>query len=222
LSEKLDKKIDKAGYPRRWWAPGRPGPLRQGDLGIAYSHQLRARSDKPAPGPPEVVSAKVPFLGPHTDHEIKAGDLNLTVRLWPSWVMVLDQTCELLRRDDNDSRLWVAPVVFEPMWSGSHWSLIRDRKVAGYVYLPPLSEDEIARAGARGWPPDTEAAVVLGSASTITPKIFTKTLFGTSDMFRHEVQREMVLYHSVRDWKRASQADELLGLRISVSETDET
>ena len=223
MTEQLNKKIDKAGYPRQWWAPAKPGALRQGDLGIAYTHQLRARSDRPGPGLEETANAKIPFLGPHTDHDIEVGDANLTVRIWPSWVMVLDQTCELLRRDNADSRLWVAPVVFESLWPGPHWSLIRDRKLAGYIYLPPLSQEEIDRAGAKGWLSDTQAAVVVASATTITPKILTKTLFGTSDMFRHEVQTQLVLYHSIRDWKRGSQADELHGLRIAdISETGET
>jgi hypothetical protein len=181
--------------------------------------------DRPGPGPKEVATTKVPYLGEYLDRSIDVDGLKLVIRVWPRlWLTVLSPTCELDKRDANDSRLMLAPIVFRPMWDGRHWDQIRDGSALNYAYLPPLTELEHKEKEyeAKGWPAGVEAAAVLGSGTLLSLGMLGSPRFGMTAAMRSVFQQRLVLWQSVRDWKRASQFKQLIGKRIAdVMETGE-
>jgi hypothetical protein len=223
LSE--ESKLAEAGYPRNLYSAAVKSQYRQGDLCYGYFHQLRSNRDAVGPGPkdPAVVSPKVPYLGEYrdVDVDIPSGP-RLTLRVWAGWVMVLEQSCELIAQDAQDSRLQVAPVVFRTQWDGDHWSYIRQGTAPGYFYLPAMSESDLKRFRIKGWLPDTPAAVAMKSATPITPSLAGSSRFGLSNEMRGLLQARLVDFWSVRGWRRAANLDTLVGKTIkAIFETDE-
>ncbi len=91
-----------------------------------------------------------------------------------------------------------------------------------YAYLPPMEDEEQARIGAKGWPTVTEGAVVFGSSTLISRSLAGVPRFGMTPEMRSYFQRRIVLWASVRDWKRAAQHDQLVGKTIrAVDDTGE-
>lgn len=164
----------------------------------------------------------MPPLGKYETVSIEAFGIPLDVRVWECWVMILTQGCDLEHPDPNDSRLLVAPVVFEPKWRGKHWARILRGDVPGFLYLPSMSAEEKDRAGAKGWPADEEAAVVLGSACVISRGASRPPAFGLSPDMRALLQERLVVYWSVRNWTTPKQFELLKGKRISyIQDTEE-
>lgn len=217
-------------YPPRLYRAKDAERYRQGDLCLAYFHELRATDDAPGPGGEDVTGRNIPFFGDFEDHELptnigsKKNPRHLVLRVWRGWVMILNQGCDLERLDENDSRLLVAPIVFKAKWPGdSRWKQIREGAAPGFVFLPPMRESDKSRTGSqKGWPSEVEAAAVLASATTIGRRVAGESSFGLSSEMQHVLQQRMVTYGSVRDWKAASQRKEIIGKQImEVSETDE-
>lgn len=218
-----ESKLAAAGYPRTVYSSATKGELRQGDLCYGYFHQLRARKDRPGPGSKEGRSFKLPYLGLFEDFPIEAGEAKLVLRLWAGWVMILDQTCEIVQEDPDDSRVIVAPIVFESTWPGTHWSQIRDGTAPGYYYLPPLSDEEKRRWSAPpGWLSGTPAAVALRSVCGVTKALARVPLFGLSPEMRGLLQARLVDFYSVRGWRRGRDLNDLVGMEIrTIWDTDE-
>ena len=211
-------------YPPRLYRAKALGRYRQGDLCLAYFHQLRTPNDAPGPGAEDVTGRNLPFFGEATDHPFKLEKRNLELRVWTGWVMILNQGCDLERLDDNDSRLIIAPVVFKTKWPGDvRWSQIRDGAAPGYMFLPAMREADRNRTGSpKGWPQGVEAAAVLSSTTTIGRRVAGEPAFGLSSEMQHLLQQRLVSFFSVRDWKAAKQRKEILGKQIlEISETDE-
>lgn len=215
------------GYPQHLYSPAQAGTLAQGDLCVAFVHQLRTAKDVAGPGDEEHMAEKVPYLGPYEDHDIVFGaqaaqPRKLVVRIWPCWAMVLFQSCELDHQDSADSRVVVAPVVFKPKWPGDHWGSIRDGSKAGYLYMPAMDRNTQGRVTARGWPPDTDAAVCLASASAVSHRVLGAAKFGLSPDMTMVAQQRLVSFFSIRDWSRTEHPDILEGKRVvSVLRTSE-
>lgn len=216
-----------AGYPQDLYAPAQAGALAQGDLCLSFVHQLRTTKDAAGPGDEDHMAEKVPCLGPYEDHDIVFGadsgqPRKLVLRIWPCWVMVLFQSCELDHQDPVDSRVVVAPVVFRPKWPGDHWGAIRDGGKAGYLFLPGMDRNTQGRVKARGWPPDTGAAVCLASASAVSHRVLGPAKFGLSQDMTMVAQQRLVTFFSIRNWSRTEHADILEGKRVvGVARTSE-
>jgi hypothetical protein len=216
-----------AGYPQDVYAPAQAGALAQGDLCVAFSHQLRTAKDARGPGDERQMTEKVPYFGPYEDHDIVFGadsgqPRKLVLRIWPCWAMVLLQGCELDHQDPADSRIVVAPVVFRTKWPGGHWGGIRDGSKAGYLYLPPMDRNTQGRVKARGWPVDVDAAVCLASATAVSHRVVGPAKFGLSQDMTMVAQQRLVTFFSIRDWSRTEHADLLEGKRVvSVARTSE-
>lgn len=208
-----------AGYPQQIWSPARP-ELRQGDLAVTFCHQLRAaKNDPEGPGPADAATEKIPYFGDYQDIPVTYGQApdnrNLVLRVWPCWAMVLFQSCELDHQEEDDSRVLVAPIVFEPKWPGDHWGPIRDGQRAGYLYLPPMESTELPALKARGWPTDTHAAVALASASVISKRLLTpKGRFSLSPHMTMVAQHRLVSFFSMRNWSRSEHADIMEGMKV--------
>lgn len=212
-----------AAYPSRRYRSASSG-FRQGDICLAFTHQLRTPKDSPAANE-HVESEKVPYFGEPQIEEISVGGRRLQVLVWTSWVMVVAQSCELEHQDPADTRLLVAPIVLRSQWDGPQWDRIRSGRAPGFVLLPPPSQKERAeaRGGIRGWPEDVEAAVVLGSTALASHRCAGTVAFGLSLEMQHLLQSKLVDFWSVRGWKSFAQRDELVGKTIvAISETDET
>jgi hypothetical protein len=150
------------------------------------------------------------------------GGTKLAVRVWDAWAAVLNPTCELDKQDTNDSRLLLAPIAFQSLWSGSHWTQIAGDEALSYGYLPPLSAAEQTRVGAQGWPPDIAAAVVMGSANLVSRRLAGLPRFGMTAEMRSRFQQRLTLWLTVRDWQAAHRFRQLIGHRIAdVVETRE-
>lgn len=211
-------------YPPQLYRAKDSTSLRQGDLCFAYFQQLRTPKDAAGPGDEAVEGRDVPFFGPSTDHPFKLAERNLVLRVWPSWVMVLNQGCDLERQDENDARLIVAPVVFRSKWPGDErWRQIRSGSAPGYLFLPLPREGDLSRTGKlKGWPPGVEAAVAFSSTTTISRMVAGAPAFGLSLEMQHLLQQRIVTFFSVRDWKAAKQREEIIGKQVrAISETDE-
>jgi hypothetical protein len=207
------------GYPQDLYAPAKAGALAQGDLCIAFVHQLRTAKDALGPGDEKHMTEKVPYLGPYEDHEIAFGQSTgqprkLVLRIWPCWAMVLFQSCELDHQDPADSRVVVAPVVFRSKWPGNHWGAIRDGSKAGYLYLPGMDRNVQGRVKARGWPADIDAAVCLASASAVSHRVLGPAKFGLSQDMTMVAQQRLVTFFSIRNWSRTEHADIIEGKRV--------
>ncbi len=212
-----------AAYPPRRYRAAAASGYRQGDICWAFAHQLRTPRDTPAANE-RVESEKVPYLGePHVE-ELRVGDRRLQLLVWTCWVMVVAQSCELEHQDPSDTRLAIAPIALRSQWDGPQWDRIRSGRAPGFVLLPPptVSERGDCGGGMRGWPTDTEAAVVLGSTTLASPKSTGRVAFGLSLEMQHLLQAKLVDFWSVRGWKSFAQRDELIGKTIlEISETDE-
>src|SRR4051794_28302565 len=102
---------------------GRSGKrLNQGEIVLGFHHQLRGRSgERRAPGPDDYKSQGIPYFGEAQDRAIEVvlptGDTTqLVVRCWYGAYVVLHQNCEIDQCDPEDSRLKIAPIVFEAQW----------------------------------------------------------------------------------------------------------
>lgn len=222
-SEAADAYLD---YPANLYRAKEPSRLRQGDLCYGVIHQLRTSKDNPGPGDESASTLKVPFFGePLADEQLKIGQRNYQLRAWAAWLMILNQGCELSRPDPDDSRILVAPIVFRSKWpSDDRWRQIREGSAPGFVFLPPMRENDMSRTqNPRGWPEEVEAAAVLSSVTTVGRRVLDEVAFGLSSEMQHILQRQIVSYFSVRDWKSFKQRDEVLNKEIlAISETDET
>lgn len=216
-----------AGYPQDIYAPAQAGALAQGDLCLAFVHQLRTGKDAVGPGDEEDMAEKVPYFGPYEDHDIAFGadtgqPRRLVLRIWPCWAMVLFQSCELDHQDPDDSRVLVAPVVFRTKWPGDHWGPIRDGAMAGYLYLPGMYRNTQGRVKAHGWPRETDGAVCLASTSAVSHKVLGPAKFGLSQDMTLLAQQRLVTFFSIRNWSRTEHADILEGKRVvAVQRTSE-
>ena len=208
-----------SGYPQDIYAPTQASALAQGDFCLTFVHQLRTGNDVPGPGDEEHMAAKVPYFGPYEDHDVVFGShapqpRKLVLRIWPCWAMVLFQSCELDHQDSDDSRVVVAPVAFRSKWPGDHWGAIHDGSMAGHLYLPSMDRSTQARIKARGWPPDTDAAVCLASASAASHRVVGVPRFGLGQGMTMLSQQRLVTFFSIRNWSRTEHADILEGKRV--------
>jgi hypothetical protein len=148
--------------------------------------------------------------------ELKVGERRFVVRAWVSWVAVLSQSCEFVNRNPSDTRVHVAPVVFRHAWPGEQWSVIRDASAAGFLYLPKLTEKDRQKGGGStdAWP-DDEAAIVISSSTLVSLTVLSGPRFSVTLGMQHLLQRQVVSFFSVRDWKSDRQRDELIGKRIT-------
>lgn len=220
------KRLAEAGLPRRIWSRPLGGRLRQGDLVWTHVAQLRAEGSPAGPGgaAQDGYGDKTPYLGEPADIPLAEAP-GLVLRTWFCWAMVLEQTCEITWKEKVDSRLLVAPVAFADKWQGSeHWSRIRQGTLLGFVYLPAMDAQTRKRLKVgEGWPLEVEAAVCLGSTTVTSTELMGEPVFGLHSDTRHYLQERLVRFWSVRGWKGAGQAQELVGKRITaVSETDES
>lgn len=197
--------------------------LRQGDLCFGTWHQLRATAGDPrGPGPADIASHKVPYCGDYVDHPIVVRDALFQIRLWSGWVMILEQSCEIIRNHPEDSRVQVAPVAFEQTWPGAHWDPIRLSSVPGYFYLPQVDDADRKRYGLTEAWLDSEAAVVLKSTCTVTASLLGRPCLSLSPAMRALLQAKLVDYWSVRGWTRDQALDQFVGMRIrAIQKTDE-
>jgi hypothetical protein len=78
--------------------------------------------------------------------------------------------------------------------------------------MTPLEQKEL---GAKGWPTDVEAAVVLGSGNLVTGSLAGSPRFGMKAAMRIRFQERLVLWQSTRGWKSATQYNHLKGKRIA-------
>jgi hypothetical protein len=221
LTEPLEQTYE--GYPSRRYRAASTGKYRQGDICYGFVHQLRAPKDSPA-ADVEIESEKIPFLGQPRIEDIRVGERRLQLVVWPTWMMVVAQSCEIEHADPQDTRLLAAPIVFRSQWDGPQWDRIRSGRAAGFLMLPPPSVDERSACGGqiRAWPSGVEAAVALGSTTLASPRVAGAVAFGISLGMQHLLQAKLVDFWSVRGWKSFAQRDELVGKIIrEISETAE-
>lgn len=142
--------------------------VRQGDIALAESVQLRARSgDRLGPGPEDRATEDLPYFGEHSDVPFDipraGGGVDARVlRVWQVPVLVLHQNCEIEFGSSDDSRLVVAPITTPETWPEGPWGIIRANRLPGYLYLPNLPAAEAARLNVDlAW---GDGAVVLASS----------------------------------------------------------
>lgn len=174
------------------------------------SAQLRTPKD--TDGAP---TGLVPPIADSTDAELRLGERRFVIRTWVSWVAVMSQSCEFVNRNSTDSRVHLAPVIFRQAWDGDQWSVIRDGTAAGFLYLPKLTDKDRTRSGGstRGWP-DDEGAIVISSMTLASERVLTGPRFSLTTNMQAALQRQLVSFFSVRDWKADKQREELVGKRI--------
>ena len=188
--------------------------MRQGDFAHSYVSQLRVDDDRKGPGPDDLEGWKVPYLGEWADHDLVVGDQKIKVRVWSTWVAIVAQTCELDNQVADDSRVLVAPVAFGSLWDKGQWSDLRSNRAFGYFYLPPMSSEDREKLKARGWPADTESAIVFGNTTVISRQLVGPPVFGVDARIRGLLQEKLTLFWTVRDWKQDARASELEGMTI--------
>lgn len=129
--------------------------------------------------------------------------------------MLLEQSCEIAQKDPHDSRLLIAPVVFRKHWDGPFWKGIRSSAAPGLLFLPPMTTTERERYDVRGWPLNTDAAVVLESTTCVSRELVASGVaFGLSGQMRAVLQAKLAEFWSVRGWMRSGHRDTLVGKRI--------
>lgn len=201
----------------------------QGDIVFGFHHQLRGRSaERRAPGPDDYISPGIPYFGEAQDRLIEVvlpdgGTTQLVVRLWFGPFVVLHQNCEIEQCDPEDSRLKIAPIVFEKLWPDGPWDLIRSGTLPGYLYLPDINPAE--RAASEFEPEWGDAAVVFASATASSKGLANKknrTLRLSAEMIPL-LQEAQVRADSVRGWASIEDEQNWVGKRITaVEETAET
>ena len=200
----------------RWWSGAAKSGLRQGDLLVGYHHQLRSRSgDVAGPAEETVASAKLPFLREYDDVDVTLRGADLTLRVWRNWVMVVEQSCELAQKDSNDSRILVAPVVFRAHWDGPQWTAIRRGQVPGLAFLPPIDAATATRYAIKGWPENSDAAVMLESTTCVSRMLTPGAVFGLSGDMRARLQAKLSDFWTIRGWMRDKWAQSVTGKRIA-------
>jgi hypothetical protein len=217
-----------ARYPNTvYLRPPKKG-LVQGDIIVGFHHQLRLPGEeRKSPGPEDYKSKGIPYFGEHQDRDIKAvlpdgsSTRTLTVRLWNGMFIVLHQNCEITQGDEQDSRIRVAPIVFEEAWPEGPWGEIRQNRLPGYLYLPDLTAEEREATGYTGsW---GEAAVVFPSATLSSTGIaFKGKILRLSSHMIPLLQETQVRADSVRGWASIDDKEQWEGRRIiRIDETTE-
>lgn len=215
-------------YPRDRYRKFSKNKLRQGDIAVAEFHQLRARSgDRAGPGTPDLSAPDLPFLGPPLDYSISVptpggGTEDRVLRVWQGFVLVLHQNCEIEFGNDEDSRVLISPISSESQWPEAPWRMLRENRIPGYFYLPPISKEEATELGLPdAWP---ESVVVLAS-STLTSVGLLKPRreFALGLEMLPHLQDNLCRFYSVRGFAALPDLHAVRGKRIvRVVETNQS
>lgn len=213
-------------YPREVYRAPSKRKLRQGDIGVCEFTQLRPRSgERAGPGAESVATEKLPYFGRPVDHEIDvgAGDRTDTriLRVWKGPVMVVSQNCELEYADEEDSRLLVAPLASAAQWPEGRWDYLRENRLPGYLYLPPLAASDAQIHLDADLP---EAAVALASSSLVSRALLrNRRVASLSQPMLPFLQEKLSRFLTTRGYARDRELAGIGGKRIlSAERTDET
>lgn len=212
-------------YPRELYRASSKRTLRQGDIGLCEFTQLRPRSgERAGPGAEATASEDLPHFGRAVDHEITVGlaaSETRVLRVWEGPVMAVSQNCELEHADDADSRLLVAPLVNPQQWPEGRWQYLRQNRLPGYLYLPPLAAADADFDLAADLP---EAAVALGSITLVSRALVSKRrLISLGQPMLPLLQEKLSRFLTTRGYASERELAEIGGKRVvSVERTDET
>jgi hypothetical protein len=207
----------------------RPGKrVRQGDIALCESQQLRARSGElSGPGDEDLANEELPYLGERQIFKIpvvhpgRVKPVERVLHVWLGYVMVLSQSCELEYADPNDSRILVAPIVSRAQWPNGPWELIEAGSLPGFLYLTAMDAEQAQEHGLPApWP---ESAVVMASATCSSRGLVTPNrILALDPKVVSELQQALVRFLSVRGWAAASSVELLRGKTVvDVQETTE-
>lgn len=212
-------------YPRELYRAPSKNVLRQGDIGQCEFTQLRSRSgERAGPGAEALAAEDLPYFGQPTDHEIEvdvAGRSEKRVlRVWEGPIIVVSQNCELHHADDGDSRLLVAPLASAAQWPQGRWKYLRQNRLPGYLYLPPLSAAEANFDLDAELP---EMVVALGSTTLVSRALVSKRRVASlSQPMLPFLQEKLSRFLTTRGYAAERELAGLGGKRIvSVERTDE-
>lgn len=213
-------------YPRELYRLPSKRVLRQGDIGVCEFTQLRPRSgERAGPGAESVASEELPYFGQPIDHEIDvdAGGRSekRVLRVWEGPVIVVSQNCELEHADESDSRLLVAPLVNAAQWPEGRWTYLRENRLPGYLYLPPLTTTEADFDLEADLP---ETAVAIGSTTLVSRALVSKRRVASlAQPMLPFLQEKLSRFLTTRGYAAERELSGLSGKRIvSVDRTDET
>jgi hypothetical protein len=200
--------------------------IRQGDISFAEFVQLRAPGDLKGPGE-DISDEQIPYFGSPMPFEVEFTGVDGAPRkrilfLWEGFVVVLHQNCEIDFASVDDSRLVVAPVVLEAKWPGPHWDLIRRGGVPGYLYLPPLSNEEATGLGLTT--PVPEGAAVIAGACVVGRDVVRPGRIATlSQTGVRDLQDSISRFFAVRGYASTEDLPNIAGKRlIHLEETSQT
>lgn len=200
--------------------------IRQGDIALAEFHQLKSPSGSERKGPSgqSIAAPDLPYFGPAIDYEIEVERAGTTekriLRVWQGFVMVTHQACEIDFANENDSRLTVAPIASRELWPEAPWEALKDNRVPGFFYLPPLEA-----GGVDGFDQDWPESLVALSSSTASSNglIRGRRVLSLETDRLVDLQDAIARFYSVRGFAGVSELEQVKGKRIArIVETGRT